>query len=292
MPAAGKPCPPGCEVRGTCNRETGVCDCPPLTTGASCELNAVPTCRRLWGLELPIPPCQALTTEVDEWKAFPPSCECLAECHAVNLRVVYVDKCVNASQMRYHAQGDVGHPMPKTSYPWVDTHGGDPRWMRQAFTPDRRAPPLNESELSRRNLELASQLAADGAESVRRGLCSGRGLFTRAMPWTPPHKQSSGKHCHCLPGWFGETCQIGPGSPEAPQSKRHCVHRCSGRGICTLNFCHCVPGTWGVDCSFGEPDRVRAAAVAELQLMMAQGTNEVPSEGRSSPPRAEWDTGW
>lgn len=92
-------CAPGCEVHGTCNRELGRCDCPPLTAGEACEINLVPSCSRLWGLKLPAAPCQAFATEQTDYRDFPPSCECLAECQALNVRVVYVDNCVNASQM-------------------------------------------------------------------------------------------------------------------------------------------------------------------------------------------------
>ena len=74
-----------------------------------------------------------------------------------------------------------------------------------------------------------------------------------------------GRRCHCLPGWYGEQCEHGPRSSLAPAEKNYCVHNCSSRGVCVLNYCHCVPGTWGVDCSFGEPDPILAAATAVAQ---------------------------
>lgn len=88
-PPPGKPCPAGCELRGTCNRELGVCDCPPMTSGPACEDSAAPLCSRQWGLELPIPPCQALSTELGDFLDFPPACECLAECQALLHRATH-----------------------------------------------------------------------------------------------------------------------------------------------------------------------------------------------------------
>ena len=196
--------------------------------------------------------------EQEDWKSFPASCECLAECHALNHRIVYADKCVNASQKRLIPRGGQAAP-----FPWVDPHG-DANWIRQAYTPGRRDPPLSERELSQRNLALAERLHRDGAATAAQGLCSGRGLFTEPMPWWGSHV-ARGKACHCAPGWFGEQCEHGPGSPMSPQAKRHCVKGCSGRGVCKLNWCHCVPGTWGVDCGLGQPDDARASAAASAQ---------------------------
>ena len=99
-PSATKRCVPGCEAHGNCNRELGRCDCPPLTTGPTCDAGIVPSCRKLWGFNLPAPPCQAWTSESDDWRDFPATCECLAECHALNHRLAYVGDCVNVSQVR------------------------------------------------------------------------------------------------------------------------------------------------------------------------------------------------
>ena len=268
---AGKPCPTGCETHGTCNRQTGECQCLPMMGGKSCDLNLVPSCRRLWSIELPIPPCQALATELEEWKNFPASCECLAECHALNHRIVYADKCVNTTQTRLHPQGD-----RSAQYPWVDPHG-DGRWMRQAYTPDRKAAPLSEQELTRLNLVLAEKLTAHGDETIKMGLCSGRGLHTEAMPWWPSQARSE-RHCHCVPGWFGAQCEHGPGSPMSPQAKRYCVKDCSGRGVCKLNFCHCVPGTWGIDCGLGEVDRSAVLVATQEHHQLLRHRPGTPSQ--------------
>ena len=83
------------------------------------------------------------------------------------------------------------------------------------------------------------------------------------------------EHCVCIPGWYGANCETGPGDYNPRKEtdekdgrglavKRHCVHGCSGRGVCRLNWCHCVPGTYGTDCSLGTPDGPRAALVASL----------------------------
>ena len=72
-----------------------------------------PACRRMWGIDLPMPPCQAFAQELQDYRDFPPTCECLAECHALNIRVVYVDNCVNASQMHLRAQRRMLHPPPR-----------------------------------------------------------------------------------------------------------------------------------------------------------------------------------
>ena len=70
VPAAGgaKPCAPGCEARGNCNHDLGRCDCPPLTSGPACEHSVAPLCEVQWGLRLPIPPCQALSSEHEDWR--------------------------------------------------------------------------------------------------------------------------------------------------------------------------------------------------------------------------------
>ena len=259
-----KQCPEGCEAHGTCNHDTGVCDCPPLMSGPTCELSAVPSCQTQWGLRLPLPPCQALATELEDWRSFPPTCECLAECQALNLRVVYVVDCVNVSQ-RMYVQGNTGVPKPgeETSRIWRDPFG-DGKWLRQAYTPRRRDPPKTELELSKMNLDLATNLGLAAAESKRGGHCSGRGILTTAMPWWRGY-ESRGKVCHCMPGWYGSDCEYGPGSKGAPVEKGYCVHNCSGRGVCKLNWCHCVPGTWGVDCGLGDPDASLAATSAAEQ---------------------------
>ena len=115
----------------------------------------------------------------------------------------------------------------------------------------------------------------DAEASLASGACSGRGLLTPAMPWKPkgpnrkvnpsPSPSPSPSHspspnpnpipspkpkqvgepvCHCLPGWFGEQCEWGPGHPSLPESKQFCVHGCSGRGVCKLNWCrHCATST-------------------------------------------------
>ena len=80
-------------------------------------------------MSLPYPPCQAWTSEETDWcdlppslllttyyllpttyyslpttyyllrRDFPPSCDCLAECHALNHRVPYVAWCVNTTRL-------------------------------------------------------------------------------------------------------------------------------------------------------------------------------------------------
>ena len=263
-PLSGKACPPGCEAHGTCNRELGVCDCIAYMGGPACDVSLVPGCRKLWGLELPIPPCQALEMDLPENFGFPPSCECLAECHALNARLAYVDHCVNASG-KYYTAGSEGWPPkpgPPAPYPWKDPWG-DGRWMRQAYFQGKRGVGESESSLLARNLALASKLTTDSEASVRGKLCSGRGLYTEVMPWANPGRYTA-KYCHCFPGWYGEQCQLGPGDAAAPAVKQVCVHACSGRGICKLNMCHCVPGTWGIDCGMGTPDAA-AANLAELE---------------------------
>lgn len=201
---SSSPCAAGCEVHGTCNRELGRCDCPALRSGKACELNAVPSCRRMWGMDLPTPPCQAFATEQWDYRDFPPTCECLAECQALNLRVVYVMQCVNASQTRYWATTE-GWP-PRTvglgaKYPWRDPFA-DGKWLRQASPPMLRGgPPVDEAAVSKLNLELAARLNADGAKSVAKQSCSGRGILTLPMPWYGGRARSSGEVCHCFPGW-------------------------------------------------------------------------------------------
>ena len=56
-----------------------------LRAGKACELNAVPLCAKQWGLELPIAPCQALALESEDWRDFPATCECLFDCHRLNM---------------------------------------------------------------------------------------------------------------------------------------------------------------------------------------------------------------
>ena len=269
--ATGKSCPTGCEVHGTCNRELGVCECMPLMGGPACDVGLVPSCRKLWGLDVPIPPCQALALEAFDYLDFPPSCECLAECQALNVRVVYVDKCVNATGDVYQPS-QLGWPPkdgPPAKFPWKDMFG-DGKWMRQAYFVGRKDTPVPDEETLRKNVALAARLSADGAASVAGKLCSGRGLYTEVMPWANPGK-FVGKYCHCLPGWYGDACDKGPADVAAPTVKSFCVHRCSGRGHCKLNVCHCVPGTWGVDCGLGTPNAALAQAAEAEQRRLGLG---------------------
>lgn len=206
--------------------------------------------------------------EEDRWKAFPISCECLAECHALNYRLVYVDKCINSSLQKLHVKATYKPTQgtPLAIYPWLDPFEGG-SWMRQAYTPGRRDPSISEDELARLNVALAKRLNEDGAASVAAGFCSGRGLYTTPMPWHD-RRYANEKHCHCAPGFYGDECECGPGSACSPQAKRHCVHDCSARGVCKLNWCHCVPGTWGIDCSFGDPDAQLTRAVTRYQAAL------------------------
>eukprot|EP00962_Isochrysis_galbana_P004595 scaffold1250_cov106-Isochrysis_galbana.AAC.3 len=230
----------------------------------------------------PLPPPSPLNN--------PPARSCLMECHAVNLRVVYVDTCVNISGTQLHpsTRRDVPHPRRD---PFGNGH-----WIRPAFRPGRRDPPLPEPELLRLNRELGQRLARDGAESARAGLCSSHGLFTPPMPWkSPPAGMTRTEPaCHCFPGWFGLECerQDGPADPGHRASKQSCVHGCTGRGVCRLNFCHCLPGTWGVDCSSGTPEPAAAEAAmrrAEAQRgrrgvwPIAGWTSGMTTAGRSNP---------
>jgi hypothetical protein len=147
------------------------------------------------------------------------------------------------------------------------------------YTPGRKEPQLSEARLRELNAELEVRLVRDAEASLARGACSGRGFLTPAMPWKPkgpnrkvnpsyspspspspnpnpnpspnPNPNPSRKPtqvgepvCHCLPGWFGEQCEWGPGHPALPESKQFCVHGCSGRGVCKLNWCRqCATST-------------------------------------------------
>ena len=292
-----KPCAAGCEVRGVCNSELGRCDCPLLTEGEVCEKPAVPKCASQWGLELPIAPCQALALESEDWRDFPATCECLFDCHRLNQRLAYVSNCVNASGtpiLPLNHESIRNDPAEQrrrrvahaAGSPFVDGWG-DGRWVRQAYTPGAKEckehpEKCADDYLLKLNQELAARLKRDGEKSVREGLCSGRGIMTAPMPWQNGAQarwvargDGRSEHCVCIPGWYGANCETGPGdynpSKETDEKdgrglavKRHCVHGCSGRGVCRLNWCHCVPGTYGTDCSLGTPDGPRAALVASL----------------------------
>ena len=162
-----------------------------------------------------------------------------------------------------YVRGNTGVPKPGEDKPHRRDPFGDGKWLRQACTP-RARPPKTELELSKMNLDLATNLGLAAAESKRGGHCSGRGILTTAMPWWRGY-ESRVKVCHCMPGWYGSDCEYGPGSKGAPVEKGYCVHNCSGRGVCKLNWCHCVPGTWGVDCGFGDPVASLAATSAAAQ---------------------------
>ncbi|KAL3917922.1 MAG: hypothetical protein SGPRY_006210, partial [Prymnesium sp.] len=257
-----------------------------------------------WGLSLPAAPCQAWQNLKDEWREFPPSCECLAECQAMNQRVAYVDRCVNASQLALRPKG------AQQRYPFVDPFSNG-AWMQQAYAPHpKRGPFRSEEELSRLNIELARRLHADALRSHTLGNCSGRGIFTLVMPWklAPAGRRRSVREggvcrrerescernphgveaCHCFPGWFGEQCEHGPGSPRMPEPKHFCVKGCSARGVCKLNWCHCVPGTWGIDCSLGTPDR---ELVRQLSTSSPQPHSSAPlasAGGEGSFGAARW----
>ena len=104
-------------------------------------------------------------------------------------------------------------------HPWRDVFG-DGKWLRQAYKPGRHDVQLTDAQLSEKNLALAARLHADGAESLAKGLCSGRGLYTQVMPWW---RRGSISLCHCLPGWYGKDCEYGPGDARAPIEKQYCV---------------------------------------------------------------------
>eukprot|EP00966_Prymnesium_polylepis_P331012 7386590-Prymnesium_polylepis.1 len=235
----------------------------------------------------------------DDWRDFPPTCECLAECHALNHRLAYVVDCVNVSQVPMTPTAWNGEVKGKPSrYPFQDPFA-DGRWLRQAYTPHpKRGPFRTDAQLTKLNLELAERLERDARESREKGKCSGNGIWTLAMPWKHVPKTVGGQTadtptaaascdrpqescdrnpaaveaCHCLPGWFGPECEHGPGSRHMPEPKHYCVKDCSGRGVCKLNWCHCVPGTWGIDCSLGTPDAELTARVSKWQLATTMET--------------------
>ena len=264
-------CAPGCHARGNCNEELGRCDCPPLSEGLSCERGVVPKCRVQWGVSLPFPPCQAWTAEETDWRDFPPSCDCLAECHSLNHRAAYVSWCVNTTRQRILPANEAKRAPNAIADPF-----GDGKWVRQAYTPGRKDPPLSEARLDELNAALAERLQRDAQASLAGKACSGRGIRTSPMPWKRlPKPQADTPVCHCWPGWHGDACEVGPGDAKMPDYKKFCVHGCSGRGVCKLNWCHCVPGTWGIDCSFGTP---RAAAAREV-VALAGGSAGAPGGG-------------
>ena len=176
--------------------------------------------------------------------------------------------------------------------------------MRQAYTPGAKEckehpEKCADDHLLKLNQDLAARLKRDGEKSVREGLCSGRGIMTAPMPWQNGAQarwvaRGDGRteHCVCIPGWYGANCETGPGDYNPGKEtdekdgrglavKRHCVHGCSGRGVCRLNWCHCVPGTYGTDCSLGTPDGPRAALVASLAASL-----EAAAARTAAPPAA------
>ena len=246
---AGKPCPAGCETHGTCNRELGRCDCPPMRSGPACEHNSMPACRKQWGLELPMPPCQAFAPEVWDYRDFPPSCECLAECQAANVRVVYVTWCVNASQHRYSASMEGWPPRvvgQGVTHPWRDPFG-DGRWLRQAYTPNRHQQPLTEQQLSQLNLELAARLEADGKASAAAKACSGYGLLTAPMPWYSWRQHNGLARCATAsPAGLASSANSGPAvRRRPPRSSTACtgaaVEACASSTTATARPGH---GAW------------------------------------------------
>ena len=112
------------------------------------------------------------------------TCRCLAACHADNHRAEYVRVCVNATGEAL-LPSSANRSIP---YPWRDPYS-DGCWIRQAFgtaesggsDSSTQAP----SDIEVRNRQLATMLEADALSSRERGLCSGRGLYTRPMPWVP-----------------------------------------------------------------------------------------------------------
>ena len=113
-----------------------------------------------------------------------------------------------------------------------------PRHRRRAaaprrHTPGRKDPPLSEARLDELNSELSARLRRDAAASRESGACSGRGIKTAPMPWKGKTPHGDQPACHCLPGWFGEQCEHGPGHPALPEFKQFCV--CARRG-CPLSL--------------------------------------------------------
>ena len=100
--------------------------------GPTCNESAVPRCAVQWGLQLPYPPCQVWTANLDSLHDFPPSCDCLVGCQNANLRTEYASNCVNASG-RYLQPAD-GRAV---QHEWRDRYF-DAKWPRQAFLGDAR----------------------------------------------------------------------------------------------------------------------------------------------------------
>jgi len=123
------------------------------------------------------------------------------ECHALNLRVAYVDRCVNVSG---RALLPISSPAANVTHPYRDQFG-DGRWLRAAYLPGRHDP-LSDAELLRQDRELGVRLRRDASETLRLGSCSRHGLLTPLMPWKSPPagRARSEPACHCFPGWFGE----------------------------------------------------------------------------------------
>ena len=156
-----------------------------------------------------------------EYSDFPATCECLAECQRLNLRVEYAKGCANTT--RHPLEPENSPRKAEVPYPWHDRFG-DGKWMQQPRVEQVEGlagrPGRGEAAVQRSEAQLAQRLHKDGAASAASQLCSGRGILTANVPFLGTDRHKGRGFCHCFPGWFGERCDIGPGHPKAPPAKQ------------------------------------------------------------------------
>ena len=290
--ATGKPCAVGCEKRGNCNAETGVCDCPPHLAGPTCEQSSVPACQIQWSLSMDSAPCEEPMSPF----GFPVTCDCLMQCHSLNVRPWLARDCVNASgasllpawanQQQQQQQQQAapysraasseaassGADLRMTTNPRIDAFG-DAKWIRQAYAPTIRDPTKrNASELWRLNSVLALRLSEDGKQSLRLGRCSSKGIYTTTLPWQASKLRIRTRAIICCCLLTSACVQISHFSQLSPaENAEELVGARKPRWRC-----YCFPGYSGFHCERG-PSHPESNACGKASPLLESSTQFKPN---------------
>uniref|UniRef100_A0A7R9YSL4 EGF-like domain-containing protein n=1 Tax=Chlamydomonas euryale TaxID=1486919 RepID=A0A7R9YSL4_9CHLO len=246
-----RPCSPGCEERGNCNRELGVCECNFGWVGDSCDQPILGACRS----------SDSPTALVGYGKRWPKNCECWRQL----ARLLWDQERQDWSNLRLAPQAFAikfcyerdGVPAERQFSDIPDPSDSDMSFYK-VYT-DTHAPDLDSLMIFSRIQNPEHVVTNDHLEEpllplsscpdrcLDRGVCYQHDL---GDVWPGPQQ---GPRCTCRKGLTGPSCNEHDNAAITSDTVRigdqACRNKCSGRGECFAGFCKCETGYWGIDCS-------------------------------------------
>eukprot|EP00899_Mesostigma_viride_P011255 jgi/Mesvir1/2012/Mv06195-RA.3 len=286
-------CPPGCDVRGVCNPETGTCECPPGMRGASCDLFVGE------GGQL----CPTEGSIGSTTGGHPQS---MADGHyRGNVGSMAGGHHEGSSQSTpggrkgsrggtakgsgHHIGGLCAGELPSSNC-WQRCNGRG-RCLD-------RVPPAHvlfsaRAEAAKRRARAEASRAdasasGDGLTTHSTSVATASTMApTTATSMTPAQHEEALEElvlrgsCSCFPGYRGHACE------DVLFPDMFCINACHRRGMCIQGFCLCRPGFWGIDCGYDLLlPSLQASAVPLLPLhpTRTSASSHKASSRQPSPP--------